>query len=102
MFGVEEAEAQIEDEPEVESRYAPKDKLINHGLNLLSHKASNKHKFLMNYLAENGDYEKWRNEKEVVTNSSTRVLEQIPTFKDASWIKSSSNPPQLYSQMKAN
>ena len=93
MFGIEEVDPQLEDEPEAEPQYAPKEKLINHGLNLTNHRTSNKHRFLMNYLAENGDYEKWKNEKEVTTTNSTRVLEQIPTFKDVSWIKPSNNPP---------
>ena len=89
MFGVEEVDGNAEEAPKEEPVYSSKDKLINHRLNLLNHKASNKHKFLMNYLAEKGDYEKWRNDKEIVVNSSTRVLEQIPTFNDVSWIKSS-------------
>ena len=49
--------------------------LINHGISLTSHKTSQKHQFLLNYLTENGDYDKWKEEKDVVVNSSTRVLE---------------------------
>jgi hypothetical protein len=96
MFGVEEVDVQTEEEPKREPVYSAKDKLINHGLNLLNHKSSNKHKFLMNYLAENGDYEKWKSDKEIVVDSSTRVFEQIPTFNDLNWVKPSKNPPQLY------
>lgn len=47
----------------------------------------------MNYLGENGDYRKWKDEKEVVINNATRVHEQIPIVADLSWIESSRRPP---------